>query len=300
MRVDKYNKMVYNRPMNKLKILVTGGAGMIGSALCHELENQGHQVTSLDNYSNGSSDNHHPGVEYITGSTNNIALYFHDDVKFDYIFHFGEYARVEQSFDDYEDVMDYNYHAFPKVLDFVKKSGAKIIYSGSSTKFAIGEDGKSMSPYAYTKAQNTELLTAYASWNDIKYAIVYFYNVYGDNEVTDGKYATVIGKFLKMVRDGAKSLPITSPGTQRRNFTHLDDTIDGLIRIMKYGSGDNWGIGNDESYSLLDLVEMLGVKPDMQPEKLGNRMAGEVHNSMLKALGWVPKISLKDYIKDRL
>lgn len=300
MRVDKYNKMVYNRPMNKLKILVTGGAGMIGSALCHELENQGHQVTSLDNYSNGSSDNHHPGVEYITGSTNNIALYFHDDVKFDYIFHFGEYARVEQSFDDYEDVMDYNYHAFPKVLDFVKKSGAKIIYSGSSTKFAIGEDGKSMSPYAYTKAQNTELLTAYASWNDIKYAIVYFYNVYGDNEVTDGKYATVIGKFLKMVRDGAKSLPITSPGTQRRNFTHLDDTIDGLIRIMKYGSGDNWGIGNDESYSLLDLVEMLGVKPDMQPEKPGNRMAGEVHNSMLKALGWVPKISLKDYIKDRL
>lgn len=273
---------------------------MIGSALCHELENQGHQVTSLDNYSNGSSDNHHPGVEYITGSTNNIALYFHDDVKFDYIFHFGEYARVEQSFDDYEDVMDYNYHAFPKVLDFVKKSGAKIIYSGSSTKFAIGEDGKSMSPYAYTKAQNTELLTAYASWNDIKYAIVYFYNVYGDNEVTDGKYATVIGKFLKMVRDGAKSLPITSPGTQRRNFTHLDDTIDGLIRIMKYGSGDNWGIGNDESYSLLDLVEMLGVKPDMQPEKPGNRMAGEVHNSMLKALGWVPKISLKDYIKDRL
>lgn len=300
MRVDKYNKMVYNRPMNKLKILVTGGAGMIGSALCHELENQGHQVTSLDNYSNGSLDNHHPGVEYITGSTNNIALYFHDDVKFDYIFHFGEYARVEQSFDDYEDVMDYNYHAFPKVLDFVKKSGAKIIYSGSSTKFAIGEDGKSMSPYAYTKAQNTELLTAYASWNDIKYAIVYFYNVYGDNEVTDGKYATVIGKFLKMVRDGAKSLPITSPGTQRRNFTHLDDTIDGLIRIMKYGSGDNWGIGNDESYSLLDLVEMLGVKPDMQPEKPGNRMAGEVHNSMLKALGWVPKISLKDYIKDRL
>ena len=292
--------MVYNRPMNKLKILVTGGAGMIGSALCHELENQGHQVTSLDNYSNGSLDNHHPGVEYITGSTNNIALYFHDDVKFDYIFHFGEYARVEQSFDDYEDVMDYNYHAFPKVLDFVKKSGAKIIYSGSSTKFAIGEDGKSMSPYAYTKAQNTELLTAYASWNDIKYAIVYFYNVYGDNEVTDGKYATVIGKFLKMVRDGAKSLPITSPGTQRRNFTHLDDTIDGLIRIMKYGSGDNWGIGNDESYSLLDLVEMLGVKPDMQPEKPGNRMAGEVHNSMLKALGWVPKISLKDYIKDRL
>ena len=292
--------MEYNRPMNKFNILVTGGAGMIGSALCHELENCGHQVTSLDNYSNGSSDNHHPGVEYITGSTNNIALYFHDDVKFDYIFHFGEYARVEQSFDDYEDVMDYNYHSFPKVLDFAKKAGAKFIYSGSSTKFSVGEVGKMQSPYAYTKAQNTELLTAYAKWNDMPHAIVYFYNVYGDNEVADGKYATVIGKFLKMVRDGAKSLPITSPGTQRRNFTHIDDTIDGLIKIMQYGSGDNWGIGNDQSYSLLELAEILGVKADMQPEKPGNRMAGEVHTTMLKALGWQPKINLEQYIKDRL
>ena len=292
--------MEYNRPMNKFNILVTGGAGMIGSALCHELENCGHQVTSLDNYSNGSSDNHHAGVEYITGSCHGIDLYFHDDVSFDYIFHFGEYARVEQSFDDYEDVMDYNYHSFPKVLDFAKKAGAKFIYSGSSTKFSVGEVGKMQSPYAYTKAQNTELLTAYAKWNDMPHAIVYFYNVYGDNEVADGKYATVIGKFLKMVRDGAKSLPITSPGTQRRNFTHIDDTVDGLIKIMQYGSGDNWGIGNDQSYSLLELAEILGVKADMQPEKPGNRMAGEVHTTMLKALGWKPKINLEQYIKDRL
>jgi UDP-glucose 4-epimerase len=285
--------------MNK-KILVTGGAGMIGSALCHELENKGHQVTSLDNYSNGYSDNHHPGVEYITGCTNQISMYFHDDVKFDYIFHLGEYARVEQSFDDYDTVMEYNYHSFPKMLEFAKKSGAKFIYSGSSTKFSIGEDGKAMSPYAYTKAQNTELLNAYASWNNLPYAIVYFYNVYGEGEVADGKYATVIAKFIKMVKEGATSLPITSPGTQERNFTHIDDTVDGLIRIMEFGAGDNWGIGNDTSYSLLDIAEMLGVDVDMKPEKPGNRMGGVVHNTMLKALGWKPKTDLKNYIKGKL
>lgn len=289
-----------NRKTGPYNILVTGGAGMIGSSLCKQLSSLGHNVTSLDNYSNGSSKNHHPGIAYITGSCKEVALYFHDDVKFDYIFHFGEYARVEQSFDDYEDVIDYNYHSFPKMLDFAKQSGAKFIYSGSSTKFSVGEDGKMQSPYAFTKAQNTELLNAYAAWNDLPYAIVYFYNVYGDHEVSDGKYATVIGKFLKMVQDGAKSVPITSPGTQRRNFTHIEDTVDGLIRIMEWGSGDGWGIANDVSYSLLELAEMLGVKADMQPEKPGNRMAGEVHNEYVKSVGWTPKIELKDYIKDRL
>ena len=286
--------------MKEFNILVTGGAGFIGSALCKELVGLGHQVTSLDNYSNGSSNNHHDGVEYITGSCHGIGLYFHDDVKFDYIFHLGEYARVEQSFNDYDMVMDYNYHSFPKVLEFATKSHAKLIYSGSSTKFSVGEDGKSMSPYAYTKAQNTELLNAYAKWNDLPYAIVYFYNVYGDGEVSSGSSATVIGKFLKMVRNGTTSLPITSPGTQRRNFTHIDDTIDGLIKVMEWGSGDDWGIGNSKSYSLIELAEIFNCIAILQPEKPGNRMHGEVRNDMLTALGWKPEVDLEDYIKARL
>jgi UDP-glucose 4-epimerase len=281
-------------------ILVTGGAGFVGSALCKELVSQGHQVTCLDNYSNGSFDNHHAGVEYITGSCLGIGLYFHDDVKFDYIFHLGEYARVEQSFDDYDTVMDYNYHSFPKVLEFAKKSGAKIIYSGSSTKFAVGEDGKSMSPYAYTKAQNTELLEAYASWNNLEYAIVYFYNVYGDGEVATGKYSTVIGKFINLIKAGNTTLPITSPGTQLRNFTHIDDTVAGLILVMEWGSGDGWGIGNSTAYSLLDLAEICGATPIMKPEKPGNRMAGVVHNEMLLALGWKPQVNLREYINEKL
>lgn len=283
------------------KILVIGGAGFVGSNLCKQLVKLNHYVVSLDNYFTGSNANHHEGVHYLDGNSADIFNIFgHEPNQFDYIFHFGEYARVEQSFFDYKTVMDYNYHSFPKVLDFAKHSNAKLIYSGSSTKFSIGEDGKMMSPYAYTKAQNTELLKAYSEWNGLSYAIVYFYNVYGDGEISDGKYATVIAKFLKMVKDGATSVPITSPGTQERNFTHIDDTVDGLIRIMKYGNGDNWGIGNDTAYSMLDVAEMLQVDVDMKPEKSGNRMGGVVHNQMLLALGWKPKMELREYIEARL
>lgn len=283
------------------KILVIGGAGFVGSNLCKQLVKQNHYVVSLDNYFTGSNANHHEGVHYLDGNSADIFNIFgHEPNQFDYIFHFGEYARVEQSFFDYKTVMDYNYHSFPKVLDFAKHSNAKLIYSGSSTKFSIGEDGKMMSPYAYTKAQNTELLKAYSEWNGLSYAIVYFYNVYGDGEISDGKYATVIAKFLKMVKDGATSVPITSPGTQERNFTHIDDTVDGLIRIMKYGNGDDWGIGNDTAYSMLDVAEMLQVDVDMKPEKSGNRMGGVVHNQMLVALGWKPKMELREYIEARL
>lgn len=283
------------------RILVIGGAGFVGSNLCKQLVKLNHYVVSLDNYFTGSNANHHEGVHYLDGNSADIFNIFgHEPNQFDYIFHFGEYARVEQSFFDYKTVMDYNYHSFPKVLDFAKHSNAKLIYSGSSTKFSIGEDGKMMSPYAYTKAQNTELLKAYSEWNGLSYAIVYFYNVYGDGEISDGKYATVIAKFLKMVKDGATSVPITSPGTQERNFTHIDDTVDGLIRIMKYGNGDDWGIGNDTAYSMLDVAEMLQVDVDMKPEKSGNRMGGVVHNQMLLALGWKPKMELREYIEARL
>ena len=285
----------------KEKILVIGGAGFVGSNLCKKLAELDYRVVSLDNYFTGSSSNHHPNVKYINGDAGDIFnLLGYNPNQFDYIFHFGEYARVEQSFDDYQTVMDYNYHSFPTVLEFAKRSNAKFIYSGSSTKFSIGENGKMMSPYAYTKAQNTELLKAYAEWNDLEYAIVYFYNVYGNGEISNGKYSTVIAKFLKQVQEGANGLTITKPGTQKRNFTHIDDTIDGLIKVMQHGTGDNWGIGNSKAYSMLEVAEMMGADPLMVPERPGNRMAGEVHNEMLTALGWEPKVDLKDYIQKNL
>tara|TARA_Y200000002_G_scaffold366537_1_gene357601 strand:- start:18522 stop:19382 length:861 start_codon:yes stop_codon:yes gene_type:complete len=283
----------------KKNILVTGGAGFIGSNLCKELS-KSHKVWSIDNYSNGSEENHYNGVVYINDNTININKHFSKN-QFDYIFHLGEYARVEQSFEDFGKVLSYNYHSFPKVVEFAKNKNAKLIYSGSSTKFSVGkEDGKSMSPYAYTKAQNTEFLKNYSLWYGLKYTIVYFYNAYGDDEVSDGKYATVIAKFLKLRLDGDKTLPVTKPGTQVRNFTHIDDIISGLVVAGFEGSGDEFGIGSDEKYSILDVVKLLDCKPVFIPEKKGNRNDGVLKTDKLKKLGWSAKKSLRDYLTSKL
>ena len=282
------------------KILVIGGAGFIGSNLIKKLITQGHYVVSFDNYSTGSHDNEHEGCFYYYGTPKDLmGALQHQEQTFDYIFHLGEYARVEQSFDDFDKVMEYNYHCFPYVLEFAKHQDAKLVYSGSSTKFAKG-GGKNMSPYAYTKAQNTELLQRYSEWYGLDYTIVYFYNVYGDNEIGKGKYATVVAKFLNMVKEGRAELPVTFPGTQLRNFTHIDDIIDGLILAGFEGNGDGYGIGSDNKYSILDLVGMLGVLATPVGSKDGNRMDGELKTEKLKELGWSCQRTLPEYIEERL
>lgn len=277
------------------KILVVGGAGFIGSALVKRLIQDGHEVISFDNYSTGDVENEHEGCFYYFGKGKDIkdALQ-HTDPKFDYIFHLGEYSRVETSFKDYDKVMDYNYHCFPHILDFAKQQDAKLIYSGSSTKFA--DNGRAASPYAYTKAQNTELLKNYGEWFGLKYSIVYFYNVYGENEISEGRYATVIAKFINMVKEGWNELPVTSPGTQLRNFTHIDDIVEGIILAAFKGEGDGYGIGCDEKVSILDVVDYLNCTPSLQPERPGNRMDGELKTDKIKELGWEWKTSLKDYL----
>ncbi len=203
------------------RILVTGGAGFIGSHLCERLaESANHQVYSLDNYSTGSKLNHVTNVVYIEGATADIDKL----VKFtpDIIFHLGEYSRVEQSFDDIEKVWDYNMNGIFAVLQFCRKTSAKLLYSGSSTKFADDGIGRSQSPYAFTKASNTELIESYAKWFGLEYSIVYFYNVYGKREISTGKYATLIALFRQKMKNN-QALTVVSPGTQVRNFTHIDD-----------------------------------------------------------------------------
>tara|TARA_B100000927_G_scaffold270199_1_gene246150 strand:+ start:385 stop:1251 length:867 start_codon:yes stop_codon:yes gene_type:complete len=281
------------------RILVIGGAGFIGSNLIKRLLEQGHDVISMDNYSTGIHDNEHEGCHYYYGTPKDLmGTLQHRDPQFDYIFHLGEYARVEQSFSDWDKVMDYNYKCFPYVLDFAKHQNAKLVYSGSSTKFS--DNGMSASPYAYTKAQNTELLKNFSEWYGLDYTIVYFYNVYGDNEIGTGKYATVVAKFLDMVKKGKSSVPVTFPGNQERNFTHINDIIDGLILAGFEGNGDGYGIGSDDKYSILDLVDMLGVIADPKPSKPGNRMHGELKTEKLKELGWSCKHTLPEYIREKL
>lgn len=277
-----------------MKILVTGGAGFVGSHLCERLDNDGHDVISLDNYSMGSTKNHVNGVTYIRGDVKNVNEIF-QDTDFDMIYHLGEYSRVEQSYKDLDTVLDYNLYSLNAIITFAKKCNAKFIYSGSSTKFS--EESSALSPYAWTKAVNVDYVKSYDKWYGLDYAITYFYNVYGKREISDGKYSTVIAKFLKMKKDGNDTLPVTSPGTQRRNFTHVDDIVDALVLIGKHGKGDGYGIGSQESFSILEIAEMIGLTPQMMPEVKGNRSDAPVMSENTIALGWNAKRNLKEYIK---
>ena len=281
------------------KILVTGGEGLVGSHLVHTLADMGHEVTSVDNHFNSSDNTRHPTVDYWIQDCKFIRRSNMSEKDFDYIFHLGEYARVEQSFEDLDTVMDYNLVTFPEMLKFAKEKNAKFIYSGSSTKFAVGEVGSAQSPYAFTKAQNTELLKNYSEWYGLDYTIVYFYNVYGKGEKGSGKYATVVQKFIDKAMASNDPLPVTSPGTQLRNFTHVDDIVSGLMLAGFRGNGDGYGIGSDYKYSILNLVDMLGCEPEMKPEKPGNRMDGELKTDKLKALGWSAEKDLRDYIRSQ-
>ena len=277
-------------------ILVTGGAGFIGSHLCERLsQDKLNRVISLDDYSTGSVDNHIDGVNYIKGEVRDIEklVNFSPDITF----HLGEYSRVEQSFEDVERVWKSNKEGVFAILQFCVKNKSKLIYAGSSTKFGDGGLGRSQSPYAWTKATNTELVENYGNWFGLDYAIVYFYNVYGGREIALGKYATLIALFVEKYKN-KKPLTVVSPGTQLRNFTHIDDIINGLILVGKNGSGDNFGIGCSKSYSILEIAEMFGLEIEMLPERKGNRMSASVVCEKTRALGWNDTKTIFDYIEN--
>lgn len=282
--------------MIKNKILVTGGAGFIGSHLCEKLaKDNKNEVFSLDNYSMGSRKNHVEKVTYIDGDTSNI----HNLISFspDMIYHLGEYSRVEQSFNDIENVWKSNKEGIFSVLEFARKAGCKILYAGSSTKFGDGGTGRSGSPYAWTKSTNTELVMNYGKWFDVPYVITYFYNVYGEREIQTGKYATVIALFKEKMKKN-EPLTVVSPGSQVRNFTYIHDVIDALILIGEKGFGDEFGIGSEEAFTIKEVAKMFDGKIEMLPERLGNRMTADVITNKTKALGWRPKKNLKDYIEE--
>lgn len=284
--------------LNK-RILVIGGAGLVGSGLINHLD-ESNAITSLDNYSTGSTQNHiiRDRVRYVSGDVKDINCLLRGE-EYDFVFHFGEYSRVETSFGDFNKVLDNNFSGLHQVLSFCNGCGAKLIYSGSSTKFSLGDEGKYESPYAFSKASNTELVRAYAKWFGLRYSIVYFYNVYGDREISDGKYATVVAKFLKNRFEG-KPHQVVSPGTQMRNFTHIDDIVRGLCMVALNGGDEDFGIGSDESISILNLAEMVGGDVVFEPERKGNRMGAKLVTKATKDLGWHAERSLAEYIKTRI
>ncbi len=276
------------------RILVTGGAGFVGSHLCERLVHDGHTVISLDNYFTGTPENHVAGVEYRTGHTKDIAEHISETL--DLVFHLGEYARVEQSFDDVEKVLQMNVVGTQAVLEFCRRSKTKLVYAGSSTKFADGGIGRDQSPYAWTKAANTELVRNYGNWFSLPYAITYFYNVYGPRERGDAKSGTVIGIF-KELSDAGKPLSVRLPGTQKRNFTHVADIVNGLVLVGEKGEGDEYGLGHPDSFTILEVAQMFGGEVAMLPDRPGNRTSSvaDIRRATLE-LGWKPENALPDYI----
>jgi UDP-glucose 4-epimerase len=280
----------------KKMILVTGGAGFVGSHLCERLVRDGHRVISLDNYRFGSRDNHVAGVEYREGHTKDIATVVPETV--DLVYHLGEYARVEQSFDDIELVLDFNVIGTKAVLEYCRRGSVKIVYAGSSTKYADGGMGRDQSPYAWSKATNTDLVQRYGDWFGISYAITYFYNVYGPRERGDLATGTLIGIFAEKMKRG-EPLPVRRPGTQKRNFTHVSDIVEGLVLVGEQGEGDEYGLGHPDAYTIEDVAQMFGGEIEWLPERLGNRMGSSVDiNRARLELGWEPKQNLPTYIQE--
>ena len=279
----------------KATILVTGGAGMIGSRLI-EMALPTYRVISLDNYFIGKKENHIAGAEYIEGHTKDIeALLGTENPKI--IFHLGEYSRVEQSFQDLPLVWESNVLGTHMVLEYWRKRGCKLVYAGSSTKFADGGMGRHQSPYAWMKASNTELVGNYGSWFNLPYAVTYFYNAYGPRELSVGPYASAIGIFKRLYKEG-KPITVRAPGTQKRNFTYVDDLARGLLMVGEKGKGDDYGLGSPESYSILEIAKMFTDNIEMLPERPGNRMDSVVDTSKAKnEFGWKTSMSVRDYIE---
>jgi len=280
-------------------ILVTGGAGFIGSHLCEHLVKEGHTVISLDNYFTGSRENHVPGVDYREGHTKDIEKHIPETP--DLIYHLGEYSRVAKSLEEPATVFDLNIAGTFGVLEFSRKKKCKLVYAGSSTKMVgarkDGILGRDLAPYTWMKAVNSELVRNYARWYDLPYAITYFYNVYGPGERAGvNGYGTVIETFKQQYLAG-EPLTVREPGTQVRSFTHVDDTINGLVLVGEKGLGDEYGISAQETFSLLEAAHLFSDEVTMLPPTPTTRSeTGVIDTSKIEILGWKQTKRLSEYV----
>lgn len=288
------------KQIKNCKILITGGLGFVGSNLANYLS-KFNEVYVLDNMFTGKLMNMSKNIYFVKGECINInKIGKIKNIKFKFIFHLGEYSRVEQSYEDIDKVIEFNVRPFYEVIKFSNINKSKIIYSGSSTIHGKYKNKNDISPYTWSKKININFLNQYAKWFKIKFAIAYFYNVYGENEIKQGKYATVIAKFIDLKKKKNKILPITYPGTQKRNFTHVKDIVSGLEIVALYGKGDDYGIGSDKSYSIIDLANLLKMDYKITKEKKGNRLYGRLKTAKIKKLGWKASYNLKDYINSKI
>ena len=287
--------------MTEQTLLVTGGAGFVGSNLIRRLlvDNPGAQVVSVDNYFTGTEDNHvaDPRAIYIHATTVDIAKVWANEglPSPSMVYHLGEYSRIPQSFGDIDITWEYNLHGTKEVVKFAHAHGAKLLYAGSSSKFGNDGQDENLNPYAWTKAKNVEYIRNFANWYGLDYVITYFYNVYGPGQIREGKYATVIGIFESQYERG-EPLTIVAPGTQTRDFTHIDDIVDGIVLCAERGSGDGYLLGYGQERPLIEVAEMFGSRYVLIGERPGERVRGQADTTKARALGWTPSRALDEYV----
>lgn len=279
----------------KKKILVTGGVGFIGSNLIKELIRHGHTLISLDNYSTGSKKNEIDGVKYINDDISNINKF---DDNFDLCFHLASQSRVQPSFSNPEESLRVNVNGTSSVMEWARKNNIKVVYAGSSSRHHDPSD----SPYAMYKFLGEEVCKLYRKSFNLKVEIARFYNVYGPGENIDEKYGNVIGIWKSKVLKG-EPLPIVGDGEQKRDFIHVDDIVDGLIKISlsSIEHKDAWELGTGVNYSVNELFnlfkERFGVQSINIPNQSGNYPETlRINNDMLDLLKWIPKDRLKQHI----
>ncbi len=282
-------------------IIVTGGAGFVGSNLIDRLSKfRQYNIYSLDNYSAGTKKNHikKKNITYIKGDTKDIEKYFKTKrKKIKTIFHFGEFSRIYQSFKDFDSCLNSNLIGTKSVINFCLENRIKLVYSATSASLGNNGNDKNLSPYAFTKAKNLEFLENLRKWFNFKFEIIYFYNVYGKNHVREGKMATIIGIFESQY---LKKIPLTvvKPGTQRRRFTHVSDTIDVCITAWKNNKCKHYSIAHRKSYSILQIAKQFGGKIKFLPERPGERYSSALTKMNLsnKVISNIGDTGIKSYI----
>jgi UDP-glucose 4-epimerase len=286
-------------------LVVTGGAGFIGSNLIFELlKFKKFRVLSIDNYSSGLSRNHikNNRVRYLKGNTKNIDIllksYTH---KIHSIFHFGEFARIYQSFRKVNECFSSNIEGTFNVFNFALKNKIRLIYSATSASLGNKGEDMNLSPYAFSKAKNLELLENLKKWFNFRYEVIYFYNVYGERQICKGDMATVVGIFEDHFKK-KKKLPVVRPGTQVRRFTHVYDTIKACIFAWKKNKCKHYSIASKQSYSIIKLAGMFKTKIVYLPMRKGERFASALTKMNLnnRIIRLTAKIKLNDYIKNFL
>jgi UDP-glucose 4-epimerase len=286
----------------KNKIVVTGGAGFVGTNLIKILlKKTKYRIISIDNYSSGKKSNHikHTRVKYIKGKTVDISKFIKNPKEIKTVFHFGEFARIYQSFLQMNECIDSNSIGSNAVFNFCLKGKIKLIYSATSASLGNHGNDKNLSPYAFSKSKNLEILENLKKWFNLKYEVIYFYNVYGPYQICEGQMSTVIGIFEDHYKKG-KPLPVVRPGTQSRRFTHIDDTINICYLAWKKNLCRHYSISNKKTFSILEVAKMFKSRIKLLPKRPGERYASALINKNLsnKMYKYFGKINLKSYIEN--